>query len=95
MEMVKHHLPPGLDIKVGDTINGWTIAFIEPRKYKFFPVEIKENEIPDQYFFIVTKRDETTGEFKNFPGFVPYTYLFERNFSEFMIECIEKMEGRV
>lgn len=93
--MVKHHLPPGLDIKVGDVINGWTIAYIEPRKCGFFPIEIKENEIPDHYFFVVTKKDEVTEKFKNFPGFIPYDELFKRNFSEFMVECIEKMEGRV
>jgi hypothetical protein len=52
--MIKHHLPPGLDIDVGSEINEWKISFIEPIKQtKLFPVEIKENEIPDYYFFVI------------------------------------------
>lgn len=96
MKMVKHHLPPGLDIEVGkEMINGWKISFIEPRKHtNLFPVEIKENEIPDHYFFIIVKRDEK-GEYKSLPGFVPYDDLFKISISEFIIDWIQKMEGRI
>lgn len=91
--MVKHHLPPGLDVEAGKEINGWILSFIEPRRcYMLFPTEIKENDIPEHYFFIVVKKGEPT---KHFPGFVPYEKLFEINLSGLINDWIKEMEGRL
>lgn len=96
MQMIKHHLPPGLDINYGDEVNGWRLSFIEPRvQTALFPRVMKENEVPDHYFFILVRKIKETGKLSSIPGFVPYEYLFNNDFSVFLTECIEKMEGRL
>lgn len=91
--MIKHHLPPGLNVNAGDEINGWILSFIEPRmQTELFPREIHENEVPHHYWFVLVNKENPN---KHFPGFVPYDYLFGHDFSVFLLECIEKMEGRI
>lgn len=94
--MIKHHLPPGLDVNIGDIIDGWGISWIEPNKYtELFPRPINENEIPDYYFFVLVKLDKESEKYKSIPGIVPYEHLMNSNLSTLIKNCIDVMENRI
>jgi hypothetical protein len=97
MQMVKHNIPPGLNVNQGDIINGWGLSWIEPQKVDIFPRLIKENEIPDYYFFVLVKMNKEEYPYipTSIPGIAPYDYLLTGNLSDLIAHCIEKMENRV
>lgn len=93
--MTKHFFPPGLNIKEGDEIGGWKLAYIEPQILtETNPREIEENETPDYYFFVIYKRlycSSCKKRIVSIPGNIPYQKLFHKTGYEFIYEFIQMM----